>query len=469
MSDSQRVWLRWTFRPEPSAFELAAALDARGIATSAWSGDARGGICVVPFVDVDGGLLELVHALAETSDHVICVGLVAGASSASRLELTWKLLDAGAADIVTAHDVDDVAQQIAGRLLRFREIDAALDDPWVREHCLGTSTSWQQVLRRAADASRHGRAPVLVTGETGTGKEVIARLLHHLARGSATSQHVTVDCTTIVRELSGSELFGHVRGAFTGAHSDRSGAFAAAHGGTLFLDEIGELPLTLQAELLRVVQERTYKAVGSNVWNHTDFRLVAATHRDLAKDVASGRFREDLYYRLVGFKIELPPLRARSEDIVSLAEHFARATPSDSATPELSVELKEFVAQHPFPGNVRQLRSLIERAVLRWSGPGPVTLGMVAPEDRQGSANGASAWLRDLDGVAQRALSRGVSMKDLGRMVDDAAIRCAMRSEDGSLQRAAKRLGVTDRALQLRMASERARLADVVDVSGRAS
>ncbi len=310
---------------------------------------------------------------------------------------------------------------------------------------------------------------MLVTGETGTGKEVIARLLHHLTRRSEKAELVTVDCTTIVRELSGSELFGHVRGAFTGAHADRSGAFAAAHGGTLFLDEIGDLPLPLQAELLRVVQERTYKAVGSNVWNHTDFRLVAATHRDLGNDVSSGRFREDLYYRLVGFKIELPALRSRPEDILVLAEHFGREVSRHSPALELSPELKEFLTQHPFPGNVRQLRSLVERAVMRCTGPGPVTLGMVAPEDRQRSANGSSAWLRELDGVAQRALSRGVSMKDLGRLVDDAAIRCAIRCEDGSLQRAAKRLGVTDRALQLRIASERARLAELSDPAERAS
>jgi len=469
MRDSQRVSLRWTCSRENAVFDPATELKSRGIKTCACSFDACGGICIVPFLDVNGDLLELVHSLADCNDQVVCVCVAPKVMGDSRLAQVWKLLDAGAADVLVADGATELTEQIVGRIERYRETEAAIDDPWVRKHCLGASGAWKQVLRRAADASRQGRAPVLVAGETGTGKEVIARLLHHLTRGTEKADLVTVDCTTIVRELSGSELFGHVRGAFTGAHADRSGAFAAAHGGTLFLDEIGDLPLPLQAELLRVVQERTYKAVGSNVWNHTDFRLIAATHRDLGKEVSGGRFREDLYYRLVGFKIELPALRARAEDVVALAEHFVREILPDSPALELSIELKEFLTQHPFPGNVRQLRSLVERAVLRCAGPGPVTLGMVAPEDRQYSANGAAAWMRELDGVAQRALSRGISLKDLGRLVDDAAIRCAIRCEDGSLQRAAKRLGVTDRALQLRIASERARLAELSDPSERVS
>src|SRR5262249_13711979 len=191
------------------------------------------------------------------------------------------------------------------------------------------------LLRGGAEAALRGLVPILLTGESGTGKEVIARLTHEFDRRPSKGGMVTVDCTTINRELSGSELFGHVRGAFTGAHSDREGACALADKGTLFLDEVGELPLPLQAELLRVVQEGKFKAVGSNVWRTTEFRLVAATHRDLEQDVAAGRFRHDLYHRLAGWRLTLPALRQRPEDIPVLAEFFVAQFAAGGAVPSL--------------------------------------------------------------------------------------------------------------------------------------
>src|SRR5262249_683962 len=148
-------------------------------------------------------------------------------------------------------------------------------------------------------------------GESGTGKELIARLIHDLDSRPGKPPLVVVDCTTIVPGLSGSEFFGHERGAFTGAINTRDGAFALANGGTLFLDEIGELPQPMQAELLRVIQERKYKRVGSNAWQHTDFRLVSATNMDLESGVAKGAFRGDLYYRIAGWVCRTPPLRER--------------------------------------------------------------------------------------------------------------------------------------------------------------
>jgi sigma-54 specific flagellar transcriptional regulator A len=200
-------------------------------------------------------------------------------------------------------------------------------------------------------------ATVLLTGETGTGKEVFARFLHqHSARAGRAI--VPVNCGAIPEALLESELFGHVRGAFTGATHSRRGRIAAAEGGTLFLDEVGELPLGLQVKLLRVLQERTYEPVGSTEPVAADFRLVAATNRDLAAEVAAGRFRRDLYYRLLVCPIEVPPLRARRGDILPLFRHFWSAR---GETRQLEDGLAGALEGYDWPGNVRELENLVER------------------------------------------------------------------------------------------------------------
>jgi sigma-54 dependent transcriptional regulator, flagellar regulatory protein len=200
-------------------------------------------------------------------------------------------------------------------------------------------------------------ATVLLTGETGTGKEVFARFLHeHSSRAGRAI--VPVNCGAIPEALLESELFGHVRGAFTGATNSRRGRIAAAQGGTLFLDEIGELPLGLQVKLLRVLQERTYEPVGSTEPVAADFRLVAATNRDLAAEVAAGRFRRDLYYRLLVCPIEVPPLRSRKGDVLRLFKHFWAAR---GETRPLEAGVVEALETYEWPGNVRELENLVER------------------------------------------------------------------------------------------------------------
>ena len=200
-------------------------------------------------------------------------------------------------------------------------------------------------------------ATVLLTGETGTGKEVFARFIHERS-GRAGRSIVPVNCGAIPETMLESELFGHVRGAFTGAIASRRGRIAAADGGTLFLDEIGELPLSLQVKLLRVLQERSYEPVGSTESVPADFRLVAATNRDLAAEVAAGRFRRDLYYRLLVCPIEVPPLRERQGDICRLFLHFWAARgerrPIDPA-------VLQILTTYDWPGNVRELENLVER------------------------------------------------------------------------------------------------------------
>jgi sigma-54 dependent transcriptional regulator, flagellar regulatory protein len=235
---------------------------------------------------------------------------------------------------------------------------------------LGDHATVRHVLD-TVDRVARSTCTVLVTGESGTGKELAVAALHD---ASARSQGplVTINCGAIPLELIESELFGHVKGAFTGAQTSRRGHVASAEGGTLFLDEVGELPLSAQVKLLRVLQQREYTPVGESRAVKCDVRIVAATNRDLAADVAAGRFREDLYYRLNVIHLALPALRERGDDVRILAEHFFRGFVASCGIRSLrgfSAAALEAISAHPWPGNVRELENSIERGVLLARGP----------------------------------------------------------------------------------------------------
>jgi DNA-binding NtrC family response regulator len=436
---------------------IRAALAASGIAVREWSGKCEQSPGVVVFSDVSPALLELVRFASDAGRFPLLAVAAGPVAVLAARRSGWTLLEWGAADILTLQDPAEVARDLASRLAHWRRIEAMVNQPDVAARCIGMSPAWKRVLTRIVEAAAGGDAPILLIGESGTGKEVLARLIHDLDPRTARQNLVVVDCTTVARELSGSELFGHVRGAFTGAHGDREGAFALADGGTLFLDEVGELPPAMQAELLRVVQEKVFKSLGSNVWRRSEFRLVAATHRPLEQDVAAGKFRHDLYHRLAGWRIELPPLRERPEDIPALADYFVKQFAAQGTPPPLAPEVAEFLAAHPFPGNVRQLRNVIQRMMLRYPGTGPISLGLISPEDRPpATADDDVHWLGELEAAAERAAARGVQLKDFGRQAEDCIVRFGIRNEAGNLHRAALRLGISDRALQLRIASKRA-------------
>jgi NtrC-family two-component system response regulator AlgB len=228
--------------------------------------------------------------------------------------------------------------------------------------------SMKEALSTALKAAA-STATILLRGENGTGKGVLARVIHaHSARASA--PFVTVHCPSLSAELLESELFGHVRGAFTGAVRDTVGKVAIAEGGTLFLDEIAELPSTMQSKLLRLLQERRYERVGDTQTRTSDVRIIAATNRDLEKEIAAGKFREDLFYRLNVIEVVVPPLRQRSRDIVPLAKHLLRffARQAGRTVTGFTQEAMAALERHSWPGNVRELRNVIERAVILASG-----------------------------------------------------------------------------------------------------
>jgi two-component system nitrogen regulation response regulator GlnG len=225
---------------------------------------------------------------------------------------------------------------------------------------VGRNTKMRRLFKLLEDVAKNN-ATVLIEGETGTGKELIAEEIHnHSPR--AGGPFVVFDCGAVARELVESSLFGHVKGSFTGAISDRKGAFAEASGGTIFLDEIGELPLELQPNLLRALDKKAVRRVGSNTYEKVDVRIVAATNRDLRAEVAAKNFREDLYYRLAVIRVNLPPLRERGDDIKILVDHFIRSFTPPGRTLVISPEDMSRVQRHSWPGNVRELRNVIERA-----------------------------------------------------------------------------------------------------------
>lgn len=218
-------------------------------------------------------------------------------------------------------------------------------------------------VQRMVEKLANGRWPALILGETGTGKEVVARSIH---AANPAGNFVTIDCSAFVGPLMESELFGHRRGAFTGADRDKIGLIEAADGGTAFFDEIGEMPLDLQAKLLRVLQEKEFRPLGSTVTRRSDFRIIAATNRDLAKEVEKGTFRQDLYYRLNVVTLRLPPLRDRREDIPALLQHFLRKYGSNHS---FTQEALESALAYDWPGNVRELENSIQHMVAINTGP----------------------------------------------------------------------------------------------------
>ena len=291
----------------------------------------------------------------------------------------------------------------------------------------------------------------LIHGETGTGKELAARAVHEASR-RARGPFVTVDCGAIAETLIESELFGHVRGAFSGAHAERRGLFEEAQGGTLFLDEIAELPLSLQPKLLRVLEAREVRRVGANTGRAIDVRVLAATHRSLAQSVNEGAFREDLYYRLAVVEVELPPLRARREDLVTIAQRFYERF---SGTEEpLADSMVAAIQARSWTGNVRELRNFIERSV---------TLGALADHPE---APEASPDVADASSSADALVPVHLPLKEARvAWMDQFERRYAealLRRTGGNVTRAAEIAGVHRRTFQRLLASLGGRLAEQV-------
>ncbi|PID38958.1 MAG: hypothetical protein CSA65_04610 [Proteobacteria bacterium] len=300
---------------------------------------------------------------------------------------------------------------------------------------IGRSEPMERIFRVIKKVAAY-KTTVLISGESGTGKELVARALHD-AGPRAGQAFVPVNCGAIPEPLLESELFGHKKGAFTGATTDKRGLFAEADGGTLFLDEIGELPLSLQVKLLRVLQEEEVRRVGDSRAFKVDARVVAATVRDLAADVKAGRFREDLYYRLNVLPIEMPPLRERMDDVPALVEHFVRANNTrlgmciNGVTPDA---MRQILA-YAWPGNVRELENTMERAMVLAEGE-LVDVASLPPKLAERG-----------DPIQRSLLSGDLSIKRTTRLIEKELITRALEQTEGNRTNAAKLLEISHRAL----------------------
>ena len=412
------------------------------------------GPAILLFEKLDDEVFQLLRKLSRNGQERVLA--VTAQRSALPSAAIWELLAAGASDLVAWEHSGATAKEAAARLARWASIDELVNSELVRNHLVGQSRLWKSLLRRVVEVARFSDSGVLLLGESGTGKELLARLIHTLDSRPGKGELIVLDCTTVVPELSGSEFFGHERGSYTGALNDRDGVFALANKGTLFLDEIGELNSGLQSELLRVVQEQTYKPIGSNKWKSTDFRLVCATNRNLLGEEKQSGFRRDLFHRIAGWTCVLPPLRERTEDILPLVNHFIRQLFPDREPPHLDPAVSEYLLTRDYPGNVRELKTVVERISKRHVSAGPITAGDMPEEERpKDAAQFQFCPESRFEDAIRHALSVGLGLKEIGNAVSETAIRIAVNEAAGNLQHAAHKLKVTARALQLRRASQR--------------
>jgi transcriptional regulator with GAF, ATPase, and Fis domain len=299
-----------------------------------------------------------------------------------------------------------------------------------------------QEVFRLVDQVAPARSTVLITGESGTGKELIAKAIHE-GSPRASRPFVTVNSSNIPSELLESELFGHTKGAFTGAHAAKKGLFEVADGGSIFLDEIGDIPPETQARLLRVIQEREFTPLGDIAPRRVDVRIIAATNIDLKEAVKQGTFREDLYYRLSVVPIELPPLRDRREDILPLAQHFINKYNEENGrqiSGHIAPDVLALLEAYAWPGNVRELENAIERAVVIAPGP-EITRECLRPEISNPESVRAS--IRDGSSAATGIdIGRGVNFYDEVRRFEIDLIRRALEQTGGHQSRAARLLGM---------------------------
>jgi Nif-specific regulatory protein len=291
-------------------------------------------------------------------------------------------------------------------------------------------------IRKVVDT----RVTVLIEGETGTGKELIASAVHYWS-ARRDRLFVAQNCAALPESLLESELFGHKRGAFTGATEEKKGLFEIADGGTLFLDEIGEMPLSLQAKLLRALQEGEIRPVGGTSTKRVDVRIVAATNRDLEKEVAEGRFREDLFYRLRVFPIRIPPLRERREDVPLLAEHFLSRYRAEFGKPiaGFSQQAMEVMQAYKWPGNVRELENEVQRLVIQLD-PGE----FVQPED-------LAPRIRQVDNLVGRIQPTKGTLREMMDQVEKCLLLESLREHDNNKTAAARALGITREGLHKKL------------------
>ncbi len=448
MTEKVLVWV--VDDDEAIRFVLERALSRAGYATKTFGSvtdivvaldDAQPEVIItdIRLPDADG--LSVLAALEERKIEIPVIAMTAF----SDLDQAVTAFQSGVFDYLSKpFDLDKVLAVVARASAVPTDVPAD-KEPSAANQLIGDSMAMQEVFRTIGRLSR-STISVLLTGETGTGKEVVARALHqHSPR--AKGPFVAINTAAIPTELLESELFGHEKGSFTGAHARRSGRFEEAAGGTLFLDEIGDMPMPLQTRLLRVLAEGDYYRVGGRDLLTADVRVLTATHQDLQKKIADGTFREDLYHRLNVISIELPPLRERSEDIGLLARHFLRQASEEMGLEEkhLMPETIRSLQQKAWPGNVRQLQNLCQQLCVM--APGEQILPVDLPvslREKSDTGESGESWSEALRSWTRKALFDGQAdlMPTVRSEFEKVILDCALEHTGGKRVEAARLLGV---------------------------
>ena len=402
-------------------------------------------LCLTDMRLPDGSGISLVQYIQQEFPHIPVAMITAHGS----VETAISALKAGAFDFISKPvELENLRRLISSALQLQADTSQAQDA--LDQGMIG-SAPVIQTLRQQISRLARSQAPVHIHGESGSGKEVVARLIHNNGP-RATGAFVAVNCGAIPPELMESELFGHVKGSFTGASQDKEGLFQAASGGTLFLDEVADLPLAMQVKLLRAIQEKTIRPVGASEEQHTDIRLLSATHKDLANEVEIGNFRQDLYYRINVIDVRVPSLRERLEDVPALTKNILTRIGTEHGTAEARLENSAVNAlnNYTFPGNVRELENILERALALSEGDS------ITADDLQF----ASATIRDSassqDGNSERSNKAYEShdaygdlegyLEDIEReMISRALEQCRWNKTE-----TAKMLGISFRSLRYR-------------------
>lgn len=419
-------------------------------------------LCLTDLQLPDGNGMDLLAHLAQAQPELPVAVITAFGS----MDAAITALKHGAFDFVQKPVDLEQLRQIVDTALR---VTADNDQAPGATALIGTSAPMERLRAQIAKLAR-SQAPIYISGESGSGKEVAARLMHEQGP-RADGPFVPVNCGAIPSELMESEFFGHVKGAFTGANTDKEGLFRAAQGGTLFLDEVADLPLSMQVKLLRAIQEKAIRSVGAHGEDPIDVRILSATHKDLAKEVAAGHFRQDLFYRLNVIELPIPSLRERADDVLAHTAHIlARlAQDYDAPAPRLTPTAESALRAYGFPGNVRELENILERAFTLCDGdkidaqdlqltgqesavvvPLPTASGpSPVPDHATGSSDSAPLAAPDL--ASQESLAEGLSLEDHLEQIERKLITEALEATRWNKTAAAKQLGITFRALRYRL------------------
>jgi len=406
-------------------------------------------LCLTDMRLPDGSGLDFVSMLQKNFPALP----VAVISAHGNMDLAVQALKLGAFDFVSKPLKVRALRELVSSALKLSTGKRGIKERRSRSQLLG-ETEVIKALRGKITKLARSQTPVYISGESGTGKELVAKLIHELGARSDKA-FVPINCGAIPADLVESELFGHKKGSFTGAISDKEGLFQAAHGGTLFLDEVADLPLMMQVKLLRAIQEKMIRPVGGHEEISVDVRVLSATHKDLAASVRSGNFREDLYYRLNVIEIVVPPLRQRQNDIVLLAEHIFNniAARSGGSRPSFSQEAMQTLNDYAFPGNVRELENILERAIT-WADGDVIDVDDLMLPRVEANKIIESRDSTIIDNSANSSETLLLPESDLGSQLEQQErelIKSALEETHWNKTAAAKKLGITFRALRYKL------------------